>query len=90
METIKELLGTILVLGFALSTILTALIKRYVDPEKARPRPDLQKLFSSTLLPRDVLTKQGAQLWLCRNYAAAMTLLCAVVLIIWYQIIPYL
>lgn len=87
MKALEIILGTLTFVSFFLAALFTALIKRHVDPDKVRGRADIQELFATQLLPREVLTVTGQRLWLCRNAALVVTLACVVVIVIWQQML---
>lgn len=87
MKLLEILLSTLTFIAFVLAVLLTAMIKRYVDPQKVRQHPDIQKLFVTQLVPKEMLTPSGQRLWILRNVAFVVTLVCVVVIIIWQQIL---
>ena len=87
MNLLELLLSTLTSIAFVLTVLLTAMIKRYVDPQKVREHPEIQKLFVTQLLPKEMLTPSGQRLWILRNVAFMVTLVCVVVIVIWQQIL---
>ena len=86
-KLMEILLGSLTFMAFFLAVLLTALLKRYVDPEKVRQHPDIQSLFATQLLPREMLTPVGQKLWLWRNALFAVTFICVAVIVVWQQIL---
>ena len=87
MKIMEIILGSLTFFSFFLAVMLTALTKRFVDPDKVRQHPDIQRLFTTMLLPREMLTPLGQRLWLWRNVLAVITIACVVVIVIWQQIL---
>lgn len=87
MKLLVIVLGSVSVSAFSLVVLLTAVIRRYVDPQKVREHPDIQSLFATQLLPKEMLTPAGQRLWVLRNVAIVVTLVSVVVIVIWQQIL---
>ena len=87
MKLLEIVLGSVTFIAFFLAVLLTAVIKRYIDPKKVREHVDIQSLFVTQLLPREMLTPAGQRLWTLRNVAFVVTLVCVVVIVIWQQVL---
>lgn len=87
MKYLEIVIGTLTTLSFCIVILLTAVIKRCVDPDKVRQRADLKQLFAQQLLPGDILTPAGQRYWYWRNVLAIFTGACLVVIVVWQQIL---
>lgn len=87
MKALEILIGTLTFVSFLLATMLTPLIKRYVDEDKVRKHENIRGLFSTELLPRNVLTATGQRLWLLRNTSFVVAMVCVVLIVVWQQIL---
>jgi hypothetical protein len=83
----EALVGTMTLLSFFAAALLTAVIKRFVDEDQVRQHPNIRKLFSHDLLPKEVLTPTGKCLWFWRNVSFAVAMTCVAVILVWKQLL---
>ncbi len=84
-ELFQAITGTLLFLAFFAAGLISAILRRFIDPTALRAQDDkgLIRSMNSWLISPDLLTPTGRILWTTRNWLfVAVGLLVVVILIL--------
>lgn len=80
---ILEIIGTVSVVSFLCSAVITIILQRCIDPVRVKEHPNVSSVFVlGGFVPREILNQRGRKLWIVRNVLLGIGCLGITILIV--------